>query len=124
MQKRAAHLMIALAPVRESGCSCDIVVRLLVLSHLSFFMKEKGTSSAWPLLVRHLTATARVNVEKLFASLMPDILKELLQERYSFTVCNDFTTKTWKLIICIYQRTNHSWKIPFSLLQTYLCCAI
>ena len=81
MQKRAAHLMIALAPVGESGCSCDIVVRLLVLSHLSFFMKEKGTSSAWPLLVRHLTATARVNVEKLFASLMPDILKELLQER-------------------------------------------
>ena len=73
--------MAALAPMTESGCSCEIIVKLLLLCHQPYFMKEKGSSFAWPCLVRHLETSSKIGVKGLLDRLMPEILKEVFGDR-------------------------------------------
>lgn len=81
MQGRATRCMAALAPMTESGCSCEIIVKLLLLCHQPYFMKEKGSSFAWPCLVRHLETSSKIGVKGLLDRLMPEILKEVFGDR-------------------------------------------
>ena len=80
MQSKAASCLIALAPLTESACSFDPVAKVIMLSHHPFFMKEKGSSFAWPLLTGHLRHDVKVDIKKLFVSFMPEMLKKLLGE--------------------------------------------
>ncbi|UPQ98417.1 ARM repeat domain-containing protein [Chloropicon primus] len=83
MRSRATKCMIALAGF---DISREIIVRILLLSHHPYFMKEAGTSFAWPHFMSHCKSSLKqrsdgASAEDLINENMQGILEGLLGEK-------------------------------------------